>query len=124
MPNVNFTNDQKAQLVGWLNRENDYMMSIKAMAERVVVPGATGTIELIRNDFDWVRRVRDAIRGERDKEVVDLSAADLETLVDVARANHYANRVEFWQSVIDSVNKSAEAPSIDHHDPNPTPVLE
>jgi hypothetical protein len=107
MPNVNLTSDQKAQLVGWLNREKDHLLSVKSMAEKIQVPKVTGTLELIRNDLEFVVRVRAAIRETDDNTPVEISTADSETLVDVARDNTYANREEFWKGVIDAVERSS-----------------
>jgi len=101
---IELNNDQKAQLVGWLNRENDFLLSMKAMGERCVVPGATGTLELVRNDYEWVQRVRKAVKMTPTStcQGVDLSEQDIETLVDIARANRYADRDSFWTGIVRS----------------------
>jgi len=112
MPRITLTNDQKAQLVGWLNREHDFAMSIRAMAERVIVPGATGSLELIRNDYEWVYRVRETIKQSREGNP-ELSEQDLDTLVDVARANTYADRVDFWRGIIAAIDASIDKSSLD-----------
>ena len=102
MPQLTLTNDQKAQLVGWLNREKDFLLSIKAMAERIVIPSVTQTLELIKRDLEFVIRLRTAIR-ESDTPAVEISDLDSETLVDVARSNNYVNRDEFWRSIVAAV---------------------
>ena len=112
MPIIHFTEVQKAQLVGWLNREKDYMLSVKSMAEKIILPGVTGTLELIRNDFDFVMRVRAAFHTKNRAEPVEMSVQDGETLVDVARANPYANREHFWRSIIDAVEQGNKPESI------------
>ncbi|MEK0326655.1 MAG: hypothetical protein QQN63_13235 [Nitrosopumilus sp.] len=101
---ITLTNDQKAQLVGWLHREKDHSLSIVAMSERVIIPRATGTLELIRNDYEWILRVKDAIR-ESGNESVDLSNDDIETLILVARSNNYADRREFWKGIISAIGE-------------------
>ncbi len=100
---LSLTNDQKAQLVGWLHREKDHSLSIVAMAERVIIPRATGTLELIRSDYEWINRVKDAIR-ESDNDDVDLSDQDIETLLVIARCNTYADRRIFWRSIVTAIN--------------------
>lgn len=109
MPYVTLTNEKKAQLVGWLNREKDFLLSIKAMAERIMVPDATGTLELIRRDLEFVIRVRTAIRGAEDP--VDLTDDDIEALVTVARKNTYDNRAVFWRSIIESLSQTSTEPT-------------
>ena len=99
---IQLSNEQKAQLVGWLHREKDHSLSIVAMAERVIIPRATGTLELIRSDYEWINRVKDAVRESGDG-AVDLSEQDVETLSVIARSNNYADRREFWRSVLVSV---------------------
>lgn len=101
MPRIHLTNDQKAQLVGFLNREHDFSIALKCMAERCIVPTATGTYELLRNDYEWLVRVRETVKFSKDDP--DLSEQDIETLVDVARANSYSDRKAFWGSIIDSI---------------------
>lgn len=104
MPTIILTSNQKAQLVGWLNREHDYSLSIKSMAERCILPGATGTLELIRENYEWIIRVRETIKQSRNTDT-ELSEQDLETLMEVARANTYSDRAELWKSVITSINE-------------------
>lgn len=103
---VSFTDDQKSQLVGWLNREKDHLLSIKSMAEKIILPGVTGTLELIKQDLDFVVRVRTAIRTVDRDAPIDLSLQDREALVDVARSNTYANRESFWKGIIDAIETS------------------
>lgn len=107
MPTINFTDDQKSQLVGWLNREKDHLLSVKSMAEKVIVPAVTGTLELIKNDLEFVVRVRTAIRTVERTDPVEMSFQDCEILVDVARANTYANREEFWTGIIVAVEQGS-----------------
>ena len=104
---INLTNSQKAQLMGWLRREMDHSLSILAMSERVIIPRATGTLELIRSDYEWIRRVKDAVRESKDGPV-DLSDQDIETLRDIAWANNYADRREFWKGVLSLTNAIPE----------------
>jgi uncharacterized protein YigA (DUF484 family) len=103
MPYINLTNEQKAQLVGWLNREKDFLLSVKAMAERVMIPASTGTLELIKRDLEFAIRLRGSIRGLED--AIEMSDQDVETLLDVARANTYDNRAVFWKSIIDTLQQ-------------------
>ena len=105
MPTINFSDDQKSQLVGWLNREKDHMLSVKSMADKIILPGVTGTLELIKQDLEFVIRVRTAIRTVERDDPVELSIQDCETLVDVGRANNYSNRDEFWKSIIASCTR-------------------
>lgn len=99
MPIVNLTNDQKAQLVGWLNRENDFLLSMKSMGERCIIPRATGTLELVSNDYEWIQRVRRSIKEST--EGVDVSEQDIETLVEIARSNKYSDRETFWRGIVE-----------------------
>ena len=101
MPKIQLTNDLKAQLIGWLNREKDHLLSIKAMAERIIIPGVTGSLNLIQADLDYVVRLRRLLR-EHDLEI-DLSPEDTETLVDIAVANQYENRRGFWGAVKEAI---------------------
>lgn len=98
MPSINLSSDLKAQLIGWLHREKDSLLSIVAIAERIVIPGVTGTLDLARTDLDFVMRVRSAIRGMDTP--VDLSPQDLETLLDIARSNVFPERAGFWTEVV------------------------
>jgi len=97
MPNVTLTSDLKAQLIGWLNREKDYLLSIASMGEAVILPGVTGTLECIKNDLEYVNRLRRVLR--ENELSVDLTTEDIEVLADVARANRYENRREFWGEI-------------------------
>jgi len=103
---IPLASDQKAQLVGWVNREKDFMMSIRAMAERIIMPRATGTLELIKNDYEWLERVKESVKESGDGPV-DLGESDVETLVEIARANNYADRREFWRSIVETVETAA-----------------
>lgn len=103
---IALSSNQKAQLVGWVNREKDFMMSIRAMSERIITPRATGTLELIKNDYEWLERIKLSVKESGDGPV-DLAESDVETLVEVARANNYADRREFWRSVIETVETTA-----------------
>ncbi len=102
MPTVQLTSELKAQLIGWLNREKDYLLSIDAIAKRIIIPSVTGTLKLIETDLDYVLRLR---RSLREQELdVELSVEDIETLVDVALANQYENRKGFWKAVRQAVS--------------------
>ena len=103
MPLVDLTDAQKAQIIGWLHREKDYLLSIKSMAERVLTPRTTGTLELARNDYDFVVRLLDAIYHREGP--VELSDSDCETLDDIAQANPYPDRAMFWRGVSDAVTE-------------------
>lgn len=99
MPQVYLSNEQKAQLVGWLNREKDHLLSIVSMAERIIIPGATGTLELAKNDLEFASRLRLSLRN-RESSIISLSDDDAETLVQVARANKLEERDAFWSGVV------------------------
>ena len=101
MPLLNFTQDQKSQLAGWLNREKDFMLSVRSMASQILIPDITGTLELIKQDFEFIIRVREAIRDTHDDEPIEISEQDIETLIDIGRGNKYANRAEFWKGIIE-----------------------
>ena len=111
MPQILLTTDQRAQLGGFLNREKDFLMSISAMADRIVTPGVTGTIELIRNDYEFVERLRKSLRNVRSgnpalAEIVYLSEADLDTLANIDASNKFADRAPFWRSITEAVEKA------------------
>lgn len=106
MAQINFTNDLKMQLRGWLNREKDYILSIDAMAGRVLVPRVTGTIDVIKSDLDFVFRLRDSLREDGPTE---MSSSDVETLIDVAEANPYDNRVAMWKGVTAALSQGEPA---------------
>jgi hypothetical protein len=96
-----FTKAQKAQLGGWINRENDHLLSLRALSREILIPEITGTLELIQNDLEFTVRVRDAIRGTTNDDPIEISESDIETLIDIGRGNKYPNRVEFWKSVVE-----------------------
>jgi hypothetical protein len=73
------------------------------MAERVMIPASTGTLELIKRDLEFAIRLRGSIRGLED--AIEMSDQDVETLLDVARANTYDNRAVFWKSIIDTLQQ-------------------
>lgn len=106
MPQLTLAPDQKAQLKGWLNREKDYLLSIKSMAQQIIVPSVTDTLELIKRDFEFIFRVREAVPPEGDDSPIELADEDLETLIDVARSNRYANRDVFWRGIIEAATAS------------------
>lgn len=110
MPQVTLSNEQKAQLIGWLNREKDYLLSIDSMALRIIIPRATGTSDFIKNDLDFAIRLRSTLRGQ--DPTTELSVQDAETLVDVARANDYSNRAEFWKSIVSAVESGQNSPTL------------
>lgn len=122
MPQITFTDDQKRQLVGWLNNEKDYLLSATTMSERILIPRVTGTLELLLSDLEFVRRLRRTIKGYDENGVptrapddkVELSYQDTETLVDIARSNRYENREVFWRSIIESI----EGTKVDDQNPS------
>jgi len=105
MPQIRLTNDQKAQLMGWLRREKDHLLSIDAMAERILIPHITGSLDCIKSDLEFATHLRASIRGE--DEVVDLTDQDVENLVDIAAKNQFENKVEFWKSIVKSIREGA-----------------
>ncbi len=102
---IPLTSDQKAQLVGFLNYEHDHGIAIRSIARQAIIPGATGTLELISRDYEWLVRVRETVKSARERDP-DLSTDDLDTLEDVARANIYRDREDFWNSIIDSIGRA------------------
>lgn len=113
---IPLTSDQKAQLVGFLNYEHDYGIAIRSMARQAIIPGAVGTLELISRDYEWIVRVRETVKSARERDP-DLSADDLDTLEEVARANIYRDREEFWNSIVNSIGRARSA------SPNPVEIL-
>ena len=108
MPQLSLIPDQKAQLVGWLNREKDYLLSIRSMASQIIVPDVTGTLELIKRDLEFIVRVRSAVRDQEDDQLVELSDEDTDTLIDVGRNNKYSNRDVFWKGIIEAASASQQ----------------
>lgn len=115
MPKIPLTSKQKAQLVGFLNWEHDRSIAIRALAREAHIPRATGTLELVFRDYEWIVRVRGIVKNAREYDP-DLSTDDLDTLEDIARANEFRDREEFWNSIIESIGSSK------HDSPNPTEV--
>jgi hypothetical protein len=97
MAQVTFTSEQKAQLIGWLNREKDYLLSCNAMAGNIIITEISGSLECLRNDLDFVMRLKQALRGESLN--VEIDEQDKANLILVADANRYANREALWKSV-------------------------
>jgi hypothetical protein len=97
MPQFTFSTEQKAQMIGWLNREKDHLLSITSMAERIILPRVSGTLDCARNDLECVNRLRSTFRD--DTLEIELSDQDVETLIDIASTNQYADRVSFWKSI-------------------------
>lgn len=97
MTQITLTNDQKAQLIGWLNREKDYLLSIVAMSDRILLPRVSGGLDVVKNDLDYVTRLRETLRNS-DLEL-ELTIEDIEILSDVAAKNPYPNRRDFWTSI-------------------------
>jgi len=102
MPKIPLTSEQKAQLVGFLNREHDHGIALRSLARQVIIPGATGSLELISNDYEWIVRVRETIKKSREDQP-DLSLSDVETLEVIARSNVYRDREDFWNSIVDTI---------------------
>ncbi len=86
----------KKMLGAWLTREKDHLLSMRALGRQIVIPGATGTLEVISNDLELVVRLRFAIRTDSDP---DLLEGDIESLVDIADANRFADREDFWKEM-------------------------
>ncbi len=84
---------QKKMLGGWLTREKDHLMSIRALARTIVIPAATGSLEVISNDYDMVERLRFALRTDGSPDFLE---EDVMTLIDIASSNRFADREEFW----------------------------
>ena len=97
MTQITLTNDQKAQLMGWLKREKDYLLSIVSMSERILLPRVSGALEFVKNDLDYVSRLRDTLRNSGLE--LELTIEDIEILADVAAKNPYDNRRDFWTSI-------------------------
>ena len=112
---IPLTSDQKAQLVGFLNYEHDHGIALRSIARQAIIPGATGTLELICRDYEWIVRVREIVKMSRGNDP-DLSCDDLDTLEEVARANYYRDREKFWSSIVDSVGRARNG------SPNPSEV--
>ena len=104
MPKIPLTSEQKAQLVGFLNYEHDHGIATRSIARQSVIPRATGTLEMISNDYEFIIRVRDTVRKARDEDP-DLSLIDMETLELIARANDYRDREIFWDSIVESIGR-------------------
>lgn len=117
MPKLPLSNDQKAQIVGFLNREHDHGIAIRSIARDAIIPGAMGTLELISSDYEWILRVRETIRKSREDDP-ELSHSDIETLEIIARANPYKDREVLWTGVIDAIGRSSN-----NDNQNPTEVL-
>lgn len=97
MPQITLTNEQKAQLVGWLNWEKDHLLSIVSMSKQIILPKVSGTLELAKNDLDFLVRLRNNLRNT--DLTIDFNVQDIEILSDVAGQNPYANRREFWTGI-------------------------
>jgi len=94
---MNLTSAQKAQLIGWLNREKDYLLSVLFVSEKLIVPRVRGTLDCIWNDLSFVTRLRTLVRASTDTILLD--QADAETLLDVAQSNQFEDRREFWEGI-------------------------
>jgi len=97
MPTINFTDAQRAQLIGWLNREKDFLLSIESLSRRVLLPKATGSISLIGADLQLCIDLRDKLRSS--EELVVLTDDECEALLAVAESNEYEDRRELWEGV-------------------------
>lgn len=117
MPYLPLLGDQKAQIVGFLNREHDHGIALRSIARDAIIPGAMGSLELISSDYEWILRVRETIRKSRDTDP-ELSVVDIEILEIIARANPYKDRDELWTGVIDAIGRSTS-----HDSKNPTEVF-
>ena len=87
---------QKKMLGAWLTREKDHLLSMRALGRQIVIPGATGSLEVISNDLEMVVRLRWAIRTDSNP---DLLEGDIETLIDIADENQFEDRADFWRSI-------------------------
>ena len=87
---------QKKMLGAWLTREKDHLLSMRALGRQIVIPGATGSLEVISNDLEMVVRLRYAIRTDGFPDILE---ADIESLIDIADENQYADREEFWRAI-------------------------
>ena len=67
------------------------------MSERVILPRVTGTLELAKNDLEFLTRLRNTLRNS--DLTVQLSTEDIETIAEVAGKNQWENRKEFWLSI-------------------------
>lgn len=97
MPTITLSNDLKAQLIGWLNREKDFLLSIDSMAERIITLRRTGTLDCIKADLDAVTKLRLTLRGPDVESEITEEEADM--LIDAAELNPYNNRIQFWDTI-------------------------
>ena len=103
MPQITLTNDQKAQLIGWLNREKDQLLSIVAICERIVTPRRTGTLDCAQNDLDSVINLRLKLRGG--ELTTEITEEEQDMLVDASHANRYADKAAFWRGIEEAINQ-------------------
>lgn len=94
--NVDMTVDQKRQLAGWLMREKDYLLSIRALARTILLPSVTGSEEMISSDLEMVNRMRYALRPEGSP---DFQEEDMQTVVEVADRNRFQDKEAFWNEI-------------------------
>lgn len=94
---IEFTDEERAMLGGWLTREMGHLRCIRVLLRDVVMPRVTGTEEAIKDDFDYINRIKSSIR---EKEAVTyLDDEDAEQLLAIAQANRYDDRATFWKAI-------------------------
>jgi hypothetical protein len=91
--------EQRRMLAGWLIREKDHLLSIKAMAGDILVPIVTGTFDCIQENLDFVHRLRQAINQS---EVV-ISDSDVGLLIEIAQSNRLPQFQAFWNGVSEAL---------------------
>lgn len=104
MPTLNFTPPQRAQLIGWLNREKDFLISLDSLSRRILIPKTTGSDEMIARDLDIARSLRSKIASHG--ETVELTEDECEILVMAAEFNSVDDRKEMWEEVIKVIKES------------------
>lgn len=101
------TDDQRAQLIGWVNREKDHLLSIVAMGERIITTKVTGSLDASRTDLHFLTNLRSAAYAQGG---LRLTPEDVELLSDIAGANKFPNRERFWREIQDVIQRATQEP--------------
>lgn len=99
MPKVALTPMQRVELSKWINREKDYTLSIKSMAEKIHTLRVRSTLDLIKDDYELINHIRGAIKADSP----DLSHDAIALLTNVAASNRFPEEEPFWRSLADTL---------------------
>ncbi len=107
MTSITLTHEQRSDFLRWLNREKDFLLSVQSIALRTLTNHVTGSLEAIRGDLDFIRRVRETC-WRCTENTISLSSDDIDILIDIAGQNTLVEKQPFWDGLKELLEKSEQ----------------